>query len=134
MEAERPRPPEAKSDAEIEAELERLSQEAQAKFEADQAALTEQRAHDAEARDELAKAMRSTSALGAEAEAAAGMSLGGKLVVGALALVGLLVLWGLVIKPLLGLALVVGVIALLGFGVWKLLELGGGDDDEAPKA
>lgn len=126
MEREASQPP--RSDAELEAELERLSQEAQAKLEA-QRAEEAQRASEradahAAARRELAEA------LGGEASAeAGGGSLGLKLGGVVLGLLGLVVLWAVVVKPLLRLALGLGVLALLAFGAWKLYELmrGGGE-------
>lgn len=59
------------------------------------------------------------------------LSMGAKLAIGVGGLIALNVAWIYIIKPLVGIAILLGAVALIVLGVMKLLEKRG-DDDETP--
>ena len=59
------------------------------------------------------------------------LSMGAKLAIGVGGLIALNVAWIYIIKPLVGIAILLGAVALIVLGVMKLLEARG-DDDETP--
>jgi hypothetical protein len=109
----------------LEGELERLSKEARKKLD-DERAATEREA------EELRRAAGVDDAAARDARRLAArpegpVSLGGKVATIIVGLLGAWILWRWVVAPLLGLAVFVGVIALV---VWVLVSLLGGDDDD----
>lgn len=61
------------------------------------------------------------------------LSMGAKLAIGVGGLIALNVAWIYIIKPLVGIAILLGAVALIVLGVMKLLETRGDDDDDDAK-
>jgi hypothetical protein len=113
----------------IEREMERLASEARKKLE-------EERGAQEAAREERARvdvggdALKEAQKLARSPEAP--VTLGQKM---AIVLVGLVAVWGVwtfVVGPLLSIALTLAILGLVVFGIVKLIDAVGGDDDPPP--
>lgn len=121
----------------LDAEMAKLAQEARRKLDAERpepAPLPTERprpapAGDADVQREVQRLVDAPDEVGPRGPK---LSMGAKLALGVGGLVALYVAWIYVLKPLVGLAILLGAVALIVLGVMKLLEGRGDEEDETP--